>query len=514
MQLRIDPATAMQMAQTIFGSGVSIVSASYTGQSGQAGLYSGALATCPGVAPSDAGLILSTGSVAGFTQVSGDANTSEGTSTDYGAAGDAMLDSVSGQQTHDAAVLAATFVPAGKVLTMQLVWSSEEYLEYVRSGFNDAVAIWVNGVPAALTIGNGDITIDNINTTSNENLYIDNPANANTYNTEMDGFTVALTLKVPVQQGVENTFRLAIADAGDGVWDSAVLVAAHSVQVALVARDEDATIRKGTNASIDVLANDNSTAPGALTVTKVNGVTVGVGSVVTLPSGDVVTVGAGGVLTVQTVEHADTHVLTYEVKDGAGNTDVAFVTLHVVACFTLGTEIAVPSGVIAVEALAAGDLVETRDHGPQALRWVGRVTRAAVGPDAPILVPAGCFGTHGAIRLSPNHRVLVEGAAAELVLGEPEVLVKAKHLVGQRGVRRVEGGDVTYLHLLFDRHEIVTANGLPCESYYPAPATMAGFDGETQAELLRLFPELQRAGAIGPLARPEVSGREARVLVA
>lgn len=514
MELRIDSASAMQMAQTIFGSGINIVSASYTGQSNQVGIYSGALTTCPGVAPSDTGLILSTGKVADFTQSAGDANISEGTTTDYTKPGDSMLDAVSGQQTHDAAVFSASFVPAGKVLTMQLVFSSDEYLEYVRSGFNDAMAIWINGTPAALTVGNGDITIDNINPWSNENLYVDNPAASNTYNTEMDGFTVTLTLKAAVNPGQTNTFRLAIADAGDGLFDSAVLVAADSVQTALVARDENLTIHKGFDGSINVLANDTSSAAGALTVTKVNGVAVTTGSMVTLPTGDVITVGANGLLTLHAADHHDSHVLTYEVQDSAGNTDVAFVTLNVVACFTEGTLIDLPEGKVAVEHLAAGDLVATRDHGPQPLRWIGRVTREAIGADAPILIPEGSFGPHGALRLSPNHRVLVEGAAAELVLGEPEVLVKAKHLVGQRGVRRVEGGDVTYLHLLFDRHEIVTANGLPCESYYPAPATMAGFDGETQAELLRLFPELQRAGAIGPLARPEVSGREARVLVA
>ncbi|MBC2837545.1 choice-of-anchor L domain-containing protein [Paragemmobacter straminiformis] len=514
MDLRIDSASAMQMAQTIFGSGISIVSASYSGQSNQVGVYSGALTTIPGIAPSDSGLILSTGRVDDFTQASGDANISDSTSTNYGKAGDAMLDQVSGQKTYDAAVFSATFVPTGKVLTMQIVFSSDEYLEYVRSGYNDAVAIWVNGVPATLAVGDGDITIDNINPWSNENLYVDNPAAANTHNTEMDGFTVTLTLKAAVKPGVQNTFRLAIADAGDGAYDSTVLVAADSVQVALVAQDETLTVHKARSGSVDVLANDSSTAAGALTVTKVNGVAVTVGSKVVLPTGDVITVGKGGVLTVDAAGHSDTHVLTYEVKDSAGNTDVAFVTLNVVACFTLGTLIAVPDGEVAVEALTPGDLVLTRDHGAQPLRWVGRATRAAVGPDAPVAIAAGRFGPHRAVMLSPNHRVMIGGPRAELLFAEPEVMVKARHLVDGQGVRRIEGGMVTYLHLLFDRHEVVMANGLPCESYYPGPATMGGYDAETQAEVLRLFPALAQGKPIGPLARPEVTGREARALVA
>ncbi|MEZ5753848.1 MAG: choice-of-anchor L domain-containing protein [Paracoccaceae bacterium] len=294
MELQIDSAGAMEMAETIFGSGIKIVSASYSGQSGQVGIYSGAETTMPGVAPSDSGLILSTGKVADFTQSSGDANISAGTSTDFGKTGDAMLSKVSGQTTFDAAVFESVFVPSGDVLTMQIVWSSEEYLEYVNSGFNDAFCVWVNGVPATLTVGTGDITIDNINTVSNANLYVDNPAAANTYNTEMDGFTVTLTLKVPVIEGQENTFRMAIGDGGDGAYDSAVMIAADSVQVALIAEDDVLTIRKGTFERVDVLANDRSSFPGELRVTKVNRVEVTEGSVVRLPSGDVIEVKGGG----------------------------------------------------------------------------------------------------------------------------------------------------------------------------------------------------------------------------
>ena len=513
MELRIDSASAMQMAQTIFGAGITIVSASYTGQSNQVGIYSGADTTSPGVAPSDSGLILSTGKVADFTQGSGDANIAENTSTDYTKPGDAMLSQVSGQQTFDAAVFTSTFIPTGDTLTMQLVWSSEEYLEYVRSGFNDAVAIWVNGVPATLTIGSGDITIDNINTMSNENLYVDNPAASNTFNTEMDGFTVTLTLKAPVIPNQQNTFRLAIADAGDGVYDSAVLIAADSVQVALIAEDDLLELDRGETTTINVLTNDSSTFAGALTITEINGIAVQVGDTVTLHTGDVITVGSGGVLTVTAAEHADHHVLTYKVQDSAGNTDIAFIDLNI-ACFTEGTLIAVPGGEVAVERLAAGDAVLTRDRGAQVLRWVGRVVREAVGADAPVEIRAGTFGDHGALRVSPCHRVLVEGARAELLFGEAEVLVKAKHLVDGRAVRVVEGGEVAYLHLLFDRHEVVMANGLPCESYFPGPATLGAFDAEAREEVLRLFPVLREdAGGYGPLARMEVKGREAAVLV-
>ncbi|WP_241250450.1 choice-of-anchor L domain-containing protein [Paragemmobacter kunshanensis] len=513
MELDIQSADAMQMAETIFGSGVKIVSASYTGDPLQAGIYSGADETMPGVAPADSGLILSTGRVADFTQSEGDANISEGTSTVFGTAGDDWLSKMVNQQTWDAAVFEAAFVPTGNVLTMQIVWSSEEYLEYVNSGFNDAFAVWVNGTPAELVLGSGNITIDEINNRVNSNLYIDNPAASNTYNTEMDGFTVTLTLKVPVTPGEVNTFRMAIADAGDGAFDSAVMVAADSVQVGLIAEDDDLVIRKGDADRLDVLGNDKSSMGLAMKVTKINGVDVQPGDTVVLPSGEKILLADNGVLVVQSIDQLGETVLTYEVTDEAGNTDVAFVKLSMIACFTEGTEIDVPGGRVAVERLLPGDRVETRDHGAQVLRWVGRVTRAAVGADAPVEIAAGTLGAHETLRLSGNHRVLLTGARAELLFGEAEVLVKAKHLVDGRAVRVVEGGEVTYLHLLFDRHEVVVANGLPCESYFPGDQAMAAFDGEAQEELLRLFPMLRAGGdAFGPLARAEVKGREARLL--
>lgn len=513
MELQIAAATAEEMAQTIFGAGVRIVSASYTGDPLQSGIYSGADATMPGVAPADSGLILSTGKVADFTQASGDANVAPNTTTDFKTAGDALLGLVSGQTTFDAAVFEASFIPSGDLLTMQIVWSSEEYLEYVKSGYNDAFAVWVNGVPAELVVGSGNITIDEINDTVNSNLYVDNPSVSNSYNTEMDGFTITLTLKVPVIPGAVNSFRMAIADAGDGLYDSAVMIAADSVQVALIALDDAVTIRKGDAAVLDVLANDRSSLSDVLTVTKINGVAVAPGDSVTLPTGEVITLDAGGRLHVQSVNSLHDHVLTYEVTDGAGNTDVAFVTLEMIACFTEGTLIDAPGGQVPVERLRRGDAVMTRDHGAQVLRWVGRVVREAVGRDAPVEIAAGTFGDHGQVRLSANHRVLMTGARAELLFGEAEVLVKARHLVDGRAVRVVEGGEVAYLHLLFDRHEVVTANGLPCESYHPA--SLAGCDAEARDEVLRLFPGLGGGGAgYGPLARMELRGREASVLMA
>ncbi|MCT8158784.1 choice-of-anchor L domain-containing protein [Pseudoruegeria sp. SHC-113] len=508
-------ATADQMAEAMFGSGIEIVGASYTGAGGASGIYSGGDTTAPQLTPSDTGVILSTGRATDVTNSSGDANTSSGTSTNWNLAGDSDLNAIAGAQTFDAAIFEATFIPQGDVLTMQVVFSSEEYLEYVNSGFNDAVGIWVNGVKAELTVGDGDITINNINDQSNQNLYIDNPAGLDPVNTEMDGLTITLTLKANVTAGEENTIKIAIADGGDGVYDSNLLIAGDSIQTALVAGDDAVTLDHTQPQVVDVLANDNSTVPGTLTITAINGTPVVAGQTVTLPTGEMVMLNADGTFTITSDGEEGTNQFSYEVTDAAGNTDTAFVSLTTVPCFVAGTLIKTVSGDVPVERLRPGDRVITRDHGPQALRWLGMSRRKAEGKDAPVVFEAGALGQHEEVAVSANHRMLLVSARAALLFGEREVLVKAKHLVNGQSVRvQEDGAQVTYVHLLFDRHEIIWANGAQSESYHPGRETMESFDPETRAEILRLMPtsDALTGYGYGPSARVSLRGYESRAL--
>lgn len=511
-------ATAMDMAQAMFGNGISILGASYTGAAGASGIYSNGDAVAPDLTPSDSGVILSTGLATGVTNSAGDANISSGISTDHQQAGDAQLSAISGQQTFDAALFEAEFVPEGSTLTMQVVFSSEEYLDYVNSGFNDAVGIWVNGAQAELTVGSGAITINNINDASNANLYVDNPASAEVHNTEMDGFTVTLTLKAPVRPGEVNTIKIGIADGGDAAFDSNLLIAGNSVQTALIAGHDVIEVVTGETVEANLLDNDGSTAGGTLTITEINAQPVSVGDTVTLSTGETILLTETGVVLASSDQVAGSNVFSYTVEDSAGNTDVGFVTLTTVPpCFTEGTLIETARGRVPIERLRIGDGVQTLDHGVQPLRWIGRSLRRAVGEDAPVTFAANALGLHEALDLSPNHRVLISSVWAEVLFGTHEVLVRARELVNGRSIgRRRDGRGVVYVHLLFDRHEIVRGNGLWSESYHPGPQTLGSFDAATEAELWRLFPELFEAGAggVGPAARCGLRRYEARVLAA
>ncbi len=212
-ELTIDTsASAMDMAQTIFGSGIEVTSATYSGADAASGIYSGALTSIPGVTNSDSGVILSTGDTGTFTNSDGSTNTNTqaGAGSDIagGIDNDADMNSVSGQQTFDGAILEATFIPEGDWLTMQFVFSSDEYPEYVLLNVNDSFGVWVNGqfVEATITT-TGNIAIDTVNQNQNQNLYQSNDADQ--FNTEMDGLTYVLSFKAPVNPGSRTPSRSA-----------------------------------------------------------------------------------------------------------------------------------------------------------------------------------------------------------------------------------------------------------------------------------------------------------------
>ncbi|RMH48255.1 MAG: 2,3,4,5-tetrahydropyridine-2,6-carboxylate N-succinyltransferase [Alphaproteobacteria bacterium] len=504
-------ASAMQMANAIFGDGVTIVNASYTGSGYSSGIFTGGNATSPGVVPSDSGVILSTGRASDFTNSKGNANQSGWTSTNSkGPNGDPDFNALAGTQTYDASFLEATFVPTGDTLTMQFVFSSEEYPEYINSIYNDVVGVWVNGQPAELSVG-GTPSIGSVNTAVNQNLYVDNTGSQ--YNTEMDGFTVTMTLKMKVIPGQQNTIKIGIADVGDSVYDSNLLIAADSVQTAFIAGDDTVNVVPGGTKTVDVLANDGGNG-ATLTITHINGIPVVAGDTVTLTTGQQVTLNADGTFTVVADADTETVNFTYTVDDGQGHTDTAFVVVNSVPCFARGTRIETPEGLRPIETLSAGDLVVTRDGGPRPIRWIGSRQVSATGKFAPVRIEAGALGQHGTLWLSPQHRVKIGGALCELMFSSEEVLVPAIALVNGRTITIERDWEtVEYWHILLDRHEVVLAEGLEVETLLPGPELRRSVDPDAAEEIFSLFPELRRASAPGwHAARPALRRTEAAAL--
>jgi hypothetical protein len=190
----------------------------------------------------------------------------------------------------------------------------------------------------------------------------------------------------------------------------------------------------------------------------------------------------------------------------------------VIPCFAAGTLIDTPDGPRPIEAICPGDLVLTRDDGPQVVSWVGhRSLGLADLLESPALQPVelapdalGPMEPDRPLRLSPQHRILMTGARCELLFGEDEVLVPAAHLAGRPGIRKVLA-PVTYVHLMFDRHQIVRTSGVWSESFQPGHMVVSAMPDPQREEIFRLFPQLVPGGDY-PAARVTLKSYEARVL--
>lgn len=193
-----------------------------------------------------------------------------------------------------------------------------------------------------------------------------------------------------------------------------------------------------------------------------------------------------------------------------------------VICFTPGTRIATVGGPRLIESLRPGDRILTRDNGPQEVMWTGRRrmsgARLFAMPELrPIRLRAGVFGLgqpDADLIVSPQHRMLVRGPAARNLFNTDEVLVTAEALVNDTSILVDHTlREVTYVHVMLERHNIVWANGLETESFHPAHAALEAIDLDQRAALASVLPGvLDRPHLYGGFARRNLSAPEAAIL--
>lgn len=186
---------------------------------------------------------------------------------------------------------------------------------------------------------------------------------------------------------------------------------------------------------------------------------------------------------------------------------------NVVICYAAGTRILTPRGERRVEDLAPSDLVLTADNGPRPVRWVGKRTVPALEALAPVRIREGALGNSRDLLVSPQHRMLLTGYRAELLFGEGEVLAPAIHLVNDHDILRETGGMVTYVHVMFDQHEVIYAEGAASESFHPGQVGVDAIVAPAREELFRIFPELRAdLSAYGPASRLSLKRHEVLAL--
>ena len=170
-------------------------------------------------------------------------------------------------------------------------------------------------------------------------------------------------------------------------------------------------------------------------------------------------------------------------------------------CFGAGARITTAdAGLCPVEGLRVGQMLRTRDHGAQPLRWIGAITLRAQGAFAPVTFAPGALGNFGALTLGPFQRIFLYQSPEDRLGARAEILVQAQALVDGVSVLQRDFGFVTYYSLAFDDHQIVYAEGIPVESLLVSAATTARLPETFARDLAARFPQLnQRAHFAEPL---------------
>lgn len=228
-------ATAAELLQCLLGPDVTVSNAVLTAAPQAAGSFVGGL----GVVGFDQGIILSSGDI---NTLNGP-NVGDATSTDNMAPGDADLESlIPGYTTYDAVILEFDFTcNSTQNVVFQYVFGSEEYNEYVDTPYNDVFGFFLNGVniavaPPGCSLAGSAVSINNVNC---GNPYIGAGPNCDCFrnndlddgggaiDTELDGLTQTFYATGTIQPGV-NHIKIALADAGDPVLDSDVMIRCQS----------------------------------------------------------------------------------------------------------------------------------------------------------------------------------------------------------------------------------------------------------------------------------------------
>ena len=166
--------------------------------------------------------------------------------------------------------------------------------------------------------------------------------------------------------------------------------------------------------------------------------------------------------------------------------------LKIAPGFCQGTTLMTDEGAQPVDWLRAGDRVITRDHGFQKILWAERTVAAASAKTRPqIRLATGCAGHNTPeqdLHLHPEHRILLKSPRIELLFACHEAFVPASAVTnGCEIIATHSDQQTSYFHILFKQHEIVLAEGLWVESFFPDTAALNVLPTEQQTRIRELL---------------------------
>ncbi|WP_306155175.1 Hint domain-containing protein [Roseovarius sp. MMSF_3281] len=167
-----------------------------------------------------------------------------------------------------------------------------------------------------------------------------------------------------------------------------------------------------------------------------------------------------------------------------------------------------------VQELRAGDIVRTLDFGFQTVFWVGSHVLTNYHGHKQVRFAPGSIGNADTILVAPNHQLMLWHPAAEDLFGVNEILVEARHLVNETDVINVATTTTEFFQILFSRHQIIFADGVPSASLYVNSRALGSYDPEHRNEWVKALPDLQDTymNRYGSTVRRVLSEQEVRML--
>ncbi|MFV1441154.1 MULTISPECIES: Hint domain-containing protein [unclassified Phaeobacter] len=187
-----------------------------------------------------------------------------------------------------------------------------------------------------------------------------------------------------------------------------------------------------------------------------------------------------------------------------------------IPCFTPNVLLATRRGAVPAGQIRVGDLLQTADNGFQPVIWVGKrhlssaelLQRPHLRPYC--LRPGGILSPERPMLLSPQHRLIVSDRALMPDHSRDEKFISSKLLAEADPdftCQIAHHAPVTYVHLMTEQHEVIFAEGIATETFWPGPEAIRGLSVDDMRELLTLFPDLAAVhGLTGEPGRSRVRG--------
>lgn len=331
----------------LLGNGVTVSNVTYNGSPVAIAQFTAANTTL-GI---NSGIVMTTGT----TLPNGDGpqgpNDASGAGVDNNMGGFNLLSqAIQGTQTYNAAILEFDFIPYADTIRFKYVFGSDEYPEFAppnNTTYNDVFGFFISGPGITgfqniAKLPNGAVvSINNVNTITNPFYFVNNgdgntaPYNQSPQYIQYDGFTKVLEAVSQVQCGQTYHLILAIADVGDGQWDSGIFLEANSLSTITPVEIEH-TLSQQVFANPDWMAegcvttnvtltrqsnlNQNLTIPIQLSGTATNGIDYsGIPASINFPPGQNTASFTIQSLTDALVEGLETLTLTFPITDPCGN---------------------------------------------------------------------------------------------------------------------------------------------------------------------------------------------------